>query len=345
MDLRLFSDCTFENNILYFYSALNGFFGKWDIFGNNRMKYYELLNEPHNFIRTISHHGKLYSLESSGKALYIFDIASGRHDWVQIPYNTYEYGNFMDMLVYKNKIMIFPKYHSEIMVFDPETGSTERVQYSADALNTAYCSCLHNNFYYFFSENGGYVFSIDLDNYQERSSVIDEVEDRLVHSVSYGGNIFLLTAGGKVYTWDTTKKIGISEVYDFKLLTPAYRIVVTGNRIIILPFHQGDNIFIWDKNTGHSYVYRDYPRDFSYRASEVWNAYEGMTDIGDFYLYAMRAANYALLVNKISGEIEWRRPQNIDGQLIRIMTERGERKFYEGEYNLKDYVAYVTDAC
>lgn len=344
MDLRLFSDCTFENNMLYFYSAMNGFLGKWDIFGNNQMKYYDLLKEQHNFIRTISCHGKLYSLEASGKALCIFDIGSGRHDFVQIPYNTCEYGNFLDILIYKDKVMIFPKYHSEIMVFDPETGSAEKVQYHADTLHTAYCSCLHNNFYYFFKEYGGYVFSIDLNNYQERSSVINAVEDRFVHSVSHGGNIFLLTSEGKVYTWDTAE-MGLSEVYDFKLSTPAYRIVVTENRIIILPFHQGHDIFILNRNTMESFVYKDYPEDFSYRAAEGWNAYEGMTDVGDFYLYAMRAANYALLVNKISGEIEWRRPQNIGGQMIRIMAERGEQKFDEREYSLRDYVAYVTDAC
>lgn len=341
MDFRLFSDCTFENNILYFYSAINGFLGKWDIFGNNRMKYYDLLGERHNFIRTISHRGKLYSLESSGKALYIYDVDSDRHDVLQIPYNTYDYDNFMDLVVYNNKIVIFPKHHSEIMMLDTATGANEKVQYSADALNTAYCGCLHENFYYFFPENGGYVFLIDLNNYQEQSVVINKMEDRFVHSVSYGENIFLLTAGGKVYAWNTTEMI-MSEVYDFRLLSPAHRIVITERRIIVLPFHQKHDIFILDRNTGDSYIYSDYPKDFSYQASEVWSAYEGMTDTGDFYLYAMRAANYALLVNKISGEIEWRRPQNMDGQIIQIMVERGEEIVYEGDNSLKDYVAYVA---
>ncbi len=344
MDMKLFSDCTFENNILYFYSAFNGFLGKWDIFGNNRMKYYKLLNEPHHFFRTISHRGKLYSLESSGKALYIYDIDSGRHDVLRIPYNTYEYGNFTDLVIYNNKIMIFPKHHSEIMVLDTETRLSETVQYSADTLNTAYCGCLHKNYYYFFPENGGYIYSIDLNNYQERSIVINEVEDRFVHSISYDGNIFLLTAGGKVYIWNITEMI-MSELYDFKLLTPAYRIVVTEHRIIVLPFYQRHDIFIMDRKTRDSYVYSGYPKDFSYRGAEAWNAYEGMTDTGDFYLYAMRSANYALLVNKVSGEIEWRRPRNMDGQLIRIKAEQGERMFSEGEYSLKDYVAYVADAC
>lgn len=344
MDLRLFSDCTFENNILYFYSALNGFLGKWDIFGNNRMKYYELLSERHNFIRTVSNCGKLYSLESSGKALYIFDVGSGRHDVLQLPYDTYEYGNFTDLVVNNNKIMIFPKYHSEIMVLDTATQLSEKVQYSADTLNTAYCGCLHENYYYLFPENGGYVFSIDLNNYQERNILIDKVEDRFVHSVSYGGSIFLLTAGGKVYIWNMVA-MSMSEIYDFKLLTPAYRIVVTECRIIILPLHQRDDISILNRDTGDSYIYNDYPKDFSYQASEVWSAYEGMTDTGEFYLYAMRSTNYALLVHKVSGEIEWIRPRNMEGQLIQVMIERGERMLYEGNYSLKDYVAYVTDAC
>lgn len=342
MDLKLFSDCTFENNILYFYSALNGFLGKWDIFGNNRMKYYELLSEPHNFIRTVSHHGKLYSLESSGKTLYIFDVESEGHTVLQIPYNTYEYDNFTDLVVYNNKIMIFPKHHSEIMVLDTETGSSEKVRYSADTLSTVYCGCLHKNYYYLFPENGRYVFSIDLNNYQERSIAVNEVKDRFVHSVSYGENIFLLTAGGKVYIWDMTRMI-ISEIYDFKLTNPAYRIMVTERRIIVLPYHQRHDIFILERKTGAAYIYSDYPKGFSYRASEVWNAYEGMTDTGNFYIYAMRAANYALLVNKISGEIEWRRPRNMDGQLLQIMVERGERMFFEENYGLKDYVAYVVD--
>lgn len=344
MDLRLFSDCTFENNILYFYSALNGFLGKWDIFGDNRMKYYELLSEPHNFIRTVSHRGKLYSLESSGKALYIFNIDSGRHDVLPIPYNTYEYDNFTDLVVYDDKIMIFPKHQSEIMVLDTTLGSSEKVQYSADTSNTAYCGCLHKNCYYLFPENGGYVFSIDLDNHHERSVVINQVEDRFVHSVSYDGNIFLLTVRGQVYIWDVTEML-MSEIYDFRLPVPAYRIAVTERRIVVLPFHQRHDIFILDRNTGNSYVYSGYPEDFSYRAAEVWNAYEGMTDIGDFYLYAMRAANYALLINKISGGIEWRRPRNMDGQIMRIMAERGKQMFFEGNYSLKDYVDYVADAC
>lgn len=344
MDLKLFSDCTFENGMLYFYSALNGFLGKWDIFGNNRMKYYELLSEPHNFIRTISYRGKLYSLESSGKALYIFDVESGTHDVLQIPYNTYEYDNFTDLVVYDNKIMIFPKHRSEIMVLDTASESSEKVQYSADTSNTVYCGCLHRNFYYLFPENGGYVFSIDLNNHQERSVAINQVEDRFVHSVSYGENIFLLTVAGKIYTWNTTEMI-MSKIYDFRLSIPAYRIVVTERRIIVLPFHQRNDIFILDRDMGDSYVYSDYPEDFSYRAAEVWNAYEGMTDIGDFYLYAMRAANYALLINKVSGEIEWRRPRNMDGQIIQVMAERGERMFVEGNYSLKDYVSYVADAC
>lgn len=343
MNLNLFSDCAFDNGILYFYSALYGYLGKWDIFGNNEMEYRDLLGEPHNFIRTISHHGKLYSLESSGKALYIFDVDADRHDVLEIPYNTYEYDNFIDLIDYKDKILIFPKHQSEIMVLDAVSGCTERVQCDTDILKTTHCGCKFKNFYYFFSVKGGYVLIIDLNNYQQRKIEINEVSDEFVHCVAYGEAIFLLTARGKVYRWDTIKMC-MSMIFDFGLLDPVYRIVVTERKIIVLPFNQRDDICILDRNELVSYVYRDYPRNFSYQAADVWNAYEGMTENEDSYLFAMRAANYALLINKISGEIQWKRPRNIDGQIMRIMAQHGESLFYENKkcYSLRDFVGYLT---
>ena len=345
MNLNLFSDCAFENNILYFYSALYGFVGKWDIFGDNRMKYHDLLDEPHNFIRTVANHEKLYSLESSGKALYFFDVRSNKHDFLSITYNTYEYGNFMDLLLYGNEILIFPRYQSEIMILDTVSGKNRIMQYDAEILNTWHCGCRHKNFYYMFPEKGGYTLGIDLCNYHVHKIEIDEVRDGFIHSVSYGEAIFLLTGKGKIYSLDTINMV-MSELYDFELSDPAGQIVVTNHRIIVLPRYQRHDIYVWDRDIRKSYVYSEYPRDFCYQAAEVWNAYEGMTDIGDYYLYAMRSTNYALMINKISGEIQWKRPRNIDGQFMCIMAGRGESQFYESEenYRLIDYIGYVTDS-
>lgn len=342
MNFNLFSDCAFVNNFLYFYSVRDGFLGKWDIWGNNEMKYCDLFSEPHNFIRTISHHEKLYSLESSGKALYIFNVNVGTHDVLKIPYNTFEYDNFIDLVDYEDKILIFPKHQSEIMVLDAASGGTEKIQYDADLLKTVHCGCRHKNFYYFFPAKGRYILAIDLNNFQERKIEINEVIDEFVHCVSYGDTIFLLTERGKVYRWDTIS-MNILEVFDFELRNPAHQVVVTDCKIIVLPYHQGDDIHILDRNAMYSYVYKDYPIDFAYQASKVWNAYEGMTENEDSYLFAMRSANYALVINKISGEIQWKRPRNMDGQLVRIMAERGESVFYEKEenYSLKDFVGYV----
>lgn len=342
MNLDLFSDCAFDNKILYFYSVMNGYLGKWDVFGSNQMEYCNLFDEPHNFIRTISNLGKLYSLEASGKALYIFDIDTGKHDMLEIPYNTYEYGNFTDFVNYGNKILIFPKHQSEIMVLDTVSKCIEKVQYDADILKASRCGCIHNNFYFFFSSNG-YILRIDLNNYQEQKIKTDEISDELVHCVSYGENIFLLTISGKVFMWDTAKGIMLS-VFDFELLFSVYRIAITESKIIVLPWKQRNDIWILDRNTMTSYIYNDYPKDFLYQAADVWNAYEGMTEYEDLYIFAMRSTNYALFINKESGEIQWKRPQNMDGQIMRIMAERGKKLFAEKEenYRLRDYIGYVT---
>lgn len=343
MNVNLFSDCAYENKILYFYSALYGFAGRWDIFGNNQIKYCDLLGEPHNFIRTVSHHGKLYSLESSGKAMYILDVESSRHDVLKIPYNTYEYGNFMDFLQYNNKIYIFPRHQNEIMIVDIASETSVKVQYDASILDTPHCGCRHKNYYYIFPEKAEFFLSIELNGYQKYRMKISRVEDRIVHCTSYGEAVFLLTTRGKIYRLDTTEMI-LAEICDLELPDPAGQIVVTECRIIVLPYHQGCNIYIWDRNTRESYVYSGYPEDFCYQAAEAWNAFEGMEDTGEFYVFAMRSTNYALLVHKVSGEMQWKCPRNIDGQIVRSLAESGPIFLNENKnlYGLRDYIGYVA---
>ena len=248
----------------------------------------------------------------------------------------------MDFVVYNDKILIFPMHQNEIMVLDVETGCSEKVAYIADILELSHCGCLHKNFYCIFSVKGGYVFTIDLNTYRQQTFEINEMSDDIVHCVSYGESIFLLTDKGKIYRLDIVE-MTMLKIYDFELSMPAHRIVVTEHKIIVLPYYQGHDICILDKDSMASYVYKDYPEDFCYQAWEGWSAYEGMTETANFYLYAMRTANYALLVNKISGEMQWIHPRNIDGQAMRIMAERGKRVFFEedGYYGLKDIIGYV----
>lgn len=303
---------------------------------------------------------KLYKLQRNGNRIIEYSLETKKAFAYEIGEETKEWGNFSYMEIYGQYLYLFPKYVEKTIVFDLETrsivsnksfwGEIKEHNFDVDTLLLRKGCKVFGKFVLLFSKRSQFVFVYNLEsNHYEVKKVPDEVVG-IVALHQAGDKLYILDTKSRLFEWDRERDsmrfmFEIAEINDEDYFS---KIVVTDINIVLLPL-LGNDIYIYDRNTKKIFIYKDYPKDFSYFGYETWGKYvEGCT-VKDTVYFPMRKSKYILKIEKTTGNILWIKPiAPLKEERIQYYKEKGIKSFREGkcllnesEVDLNGYISII----
>lgn len=307
----LFSDCSLYNNCLYFYASCNGIPAKLDL----QTKQISILNYPSHLTLgrcdsidlMASNNQKIYALRNQGDALIVYDTCSNSYLEQAISCNERAWGNFIDMFVFESKLYIFPKNKNSILSMDCDKNEIEYKSYRNENGEGFMCGCHVQDKMWLFPQNGNVIGCVDLRNYAYKEFVCNCKFENIVTCSCFEDEIVVLDRNGNVYCWNTESK-DIELCFSDSSLEFMGRVAITKRNMVLLP-SRGDEIKIFDKLSKRVMVLDNYPDKFQYKANPLWSKFHGRCEDDDKIYFAMRSANYLLVLHKETGDISWLKPE------------------------------------
>lgn len=166
------------------------------------------------------------------------------------------------------------------------------------------------------------------------------------HIAPKDNGIFVLNENNQIYYWEPqnghANKIWDEVHFSTEEIKKdsCGRIHLCGNKLVILPSRNGEDIRILDVASGVTDTYRDYPDDFQYMMGDPYKFVryvETETEI----IYPMRSANYVLKIDRRTGKLYWVRPRLPKEEDILAHFRPNKSNVYEEMFPLKSYPMLV----
>lgn len=213
-----------------------------------------------------------------------------------------EYTDFWRGCQLENKVWLFPRYGSQVIVYDMENDTwTEYI------LAVEIKECIHVMSY------GGYIYILNVEGIIYRWDMINGEVERIADCSS------------------NNNKTGCS----------FSRIAVTDKGIFLLPAFSEDILYI-DLDTKGIKKYDVYPKDYQYYGPQGWSKFYGYCEDGDQYYFAMRSANYILSISKKDGMGKWIKTKLLSyKEYKKVYIHYNKKKIFETECNIDDMLSYI----
>lgn len=354
----LFTSCVLVEDAIFAFTQCGNLPVKIDL-NSKEMRYVDELVGYKPFIsEDILSGGKfIYALSQDGQKLLRWDLSNQCCSYFEINCGKKEWGNYAAIAGYEGHIYIFPKYTDELVRVNIETGGLERDKHLYKEITPFLkkegefdyftCGCQQENLVWLFQRQKNTMFRYDMaDDTWEEHKLSLKVEN-CVQIVLYSRNVYMLDSGGRIYFWNT-------ETYFMELLADCHereagdaefgRMAVTDKKIYMLPA-LGKDIICISPVTKETKAYQSYPEHFQYLAPAVWNKYQGYCEDNDFYYFAMRSANYILVIEKSSGQEDWIRinpPAQPDW--FNAYRKYHENPFYKEIDSVEELLKHVCDS-
>jgi hypothetical protein len=283
---------------------------------------------------------KIYALLMAGDKLLIYDTVSHQCNTVDIDCSEYEWGNFIGMYIYESKVFIFPCHKKEIIVVDCNNLKKNIISYQNLTDQNFFTSCIVGNRIWMFPQNGTVIGCFNLQGFKVEEYITDIDMCDVRHCSILKNDIYIL-GRENIYCWNVEdNKMSI-------LLTDEYmkemgRIAATQKKLILLP-SLGNDIKIFDLDNKRMSVLEEYPEDFTYDDScPGWSKYYGCCDDDGKIYYAMRRSDYMLVVDKITGHIDWFQPRfPTNDDKFHYLFTYNKNILYENECSVRNFVKYL----
>ena len=298
----LCDDIEFVDNYIYYFSRNYGFLERMDINSGKS----EIVYKPEEDIyveRLVSCDSTLYAVEPDLERLIIYDIHNVKYETLHIGMGKEPWGNIIDIFEYKGSIYIFSQYHDYYIEYDTKKKNVIRHRLDID-INIKKQGILINYEYWIFENSTGLFYVIDLRSKKIYREKCNHIISDLMDCDEFKGNIYLLTKCGTIYIFDIKKK-SIIEVLSNDLDSIFSKIVVTNDKIILLPLTKRDDIWIYNRINCTFRRFTDYPIDYVYDSTNEWSVFLGNTILGTKLFFANRMENYYLTIDFENSEISW----------------------------------------
>lgn len=313
----LFSTCVLVNNKVYAFSSFGNLPMTINLENGDVIFTEDLINfDLFTVDAILSDDKNLYVFSIDGKILMKFGLVEKVCQYYEINCGKRDWDNYGGIAKYGKYIYIFPKYVSNIVKIDIESGEIKkdvRLYIDLDRnriikqKETFYFSCSFqcDNIVWLLNETGNWLVKYDMERERWIKYRLSINLRNCVHMVEYNGAIYILNSEGIVYRWNIKEKFleiladcrGENK-YEF------IRIAVTDKKVFLLP-SLGKKIYMIILETRKVELYCDYPINFQYYNLENWSKYYGYCENDESYFFAMRSAFFVLQIDKRDGQVRW----------------------------------------
>lgn len=301
----------------------------------------------------------IVSLELNGKRVLRYNSAQKKCCYFDINCHKKDWDNYAAFAAWGNFVYIFPKYISRFTIFDIKTGEIKEspILYTEeDCLNdnvndeeSAYfdCGCQVGDEVWLFRKKDNALIEFDMKSGTWETYKLPIKIQNCIHICEYNEKLYILSSEGNVYIWGINTHClewfgdyGSGEnIYDFS------RAVVTDKNIYLLP-SLGEKVISIDLKTKKSEIYQNYPQDFQYCGDKAWSKYHGYCEDDSNYYFAMRSANYMLMINKSSGTVCWIKLELDTSEnyidIYNYYNDDRKNIFQESYVSLEDLLSYMS---
>ena len=276
--------------------------------------------------------------------------------YFELDYNGRNCDNYALFTSWGRKLYVFPRYGDKFIIIDLEKEKVQknkilsskiqanRKNKEKDTMSYFWCGCQLENKAWLFSKQGNMAVVYDMNSSMWQEYEIPGNIDNCVSVMPYEDKFYLLNSKGIVYCWDA--KCALVEIIadcsnSSGDNTRFSQIGVSGKRIFILPALEKD-IYYVDLKTRQINKYETYPKGFRYCGPENWSKFYGYCEDEECYYFAMRSANFMLVLNKQSGKEKWIKPrQLLREEYIKVYFNYNRSLLQETECNLEDVLDYL----
>lgn len=355
----LFSTCALAQGKMFSFTSFKRIPIVWD-FNTRKIT---ILNDLENYDPAfnaddmLSFENNIFVLELNGKRLMKLDVKEKKCSYFHIDCNSKYWGNYAALAYYEKSIYIFPIYAEGLVKIDLKTGKVQKIKelYShaseckkdekqEDEFYFFWCGCQYGNKVWLFQRNGNWVVSYDMESDTWEEYELSVCMKECAHVAAYAEYIYILNAGGEIYRWDMKSNI-LEKIVDCGSINKTdfsfSRIVVTDKRIFLLPSISEEILYI-DFNSQNIEKYDSYPEGFRYCGPEEWSKYYGYCEDNDHYYFAMRSANYILIINKRDGTEKWVKANlPFYEEYKRVYFDYNKKLLFETECSIEDIILYM----
>ena len=337
----IFNDWFEYKDELYFFHALERYSGKYNIKEN---KFYFVPEiEGTDVIewgidKFFVSEKYAFGVLLNGKGVLKIDMESMKLSIISIEAEISERGVYACHAFYNDSIYLFLLDKSEVIILN--NVSTDGVTTENILLDKAYyIGCNQRDKVWLFPENGNDCICFDLLEKKYQNIQFDTQFEMLLNADCTENGVFVVSRSGQLYSFDPA-------LHKFELsvklpVDACYHICVADEKIVFLPCYM-DKFYTFDINNGSLSDYGDIPSDIVYNAPKEWVRYYRYASRGGRKFYALRSADYILVIDEKSGEISWIKPSGTDASSeIAYFTINGGITRENADANAKSLIQYL----
>ena len=332
---------------MYFFSENNGVFMRYAIGSNN----VEVIRLKPTFdyrgaavLCSDERKGYVYAVIESGNSIMQYNVYSREIEHFRINHGD-DLLHLNAKAIYKNsEIIIYPRMANKIIRWNPGTNTVQE-----ENIKDALSEC--RGIYYASNEDNA-SFDIIISNESHECKIYD-MDKTLSYSFDFKmpvlsisvrdvQSMFVLSQNGYIYRCSFDGLIErvdgfIHEGENSYFSTIHY----TKNKLWLMP-GEGEDIVYIDVLTGKSYIFDEYPDDFSYIAPKHFWKYTTAIVYNNNCYFSAHSGNYIFYIDENSGEGHWLSLHWPDSKkILEAIQSRSNNFFFEGEISLNDYIGFI----
>lgn len=344
-----FSTAAIRNEIMYFLFSENGMPGMYSI-SENRISFrdsYGMVAEGQedSIDEWLVYKNNLIALRMDGKELYIHSLDSTETVTISLQgVNNRSWGNYAYVTIYMDQLLVFCRPNKLLKIdLSKKKSNEDTILFDRD---------------FFFGNRFGHTVIL-VSEKAEHCSIYD-IKTEEIHNIELDGKMETVTNlyidDRFCYVGDQMGRISIFDhqgLCSLKLVRTVEpiskdgrfvycKMIVCNDRIIELPSNSCP-IYIIKKDDYSKQEYESYPSDIDYLVKGEWSRFYGVCENEHFYICCMRSTNYILLIDKMTGDLAWKKPQLPDEyQKYEALSQYGNFIEYETEGALKGFLDFVV---
>lgn len=226
------------------------------------------------------------------------------------------WGNYALVFMENALIYCFMKNNGQVAEFNCETKNVDVNMFTRNKGLVYSCGVKHGEYVYLIPKMNNQMIVYSLSEKTIKEIYCEKCFESPVDASFCGNDLLILESDGQLIRMSKDGVVkNIARIRNENIKVCRFCIVDKGKYAIIFP-GTSSAIFIMNLDTDECKKYDNYPDDFTYRDGYSGIKYYGYSESDTYYYFANRAANYAALVNKDSGAIEWHRQPEIPQEVM-----------------------------